>query len=218
MIIQYYGGTCFKITTKPLGRATDDVNIFFDPHTGTRAALGATDLIFLTHGVPDYYAKPIGRGEPTVIDTPGEYALSGTTVVGVDAFSDAVGGSENGLTTLFSFLSEDISVCHLGTLGQAPTSEQLERIGSVDILLLGVCSRGEIDAKKASAIAHMLEPKIVIPMDYSSEGKKGRDEALEAFCGVVGNCPSDTLPRLTVKAKDLEGQSMQVVLLDVEQS
>ena len=28
MIIQYYGHSCFKITTKPAGRATEDVTVF----------------------------------------------------------------------------------------------------------------------------------------------------------------------------------------------
>src|SRR3989344_4067293 len=52
MNIQYYGDFCFKISTKPAGRATEDIVIWTDPlqkGAGLRSPQGQVDLIFLTY-------------------------------------------------------------------------------------------------------------------------------------------------------------------------
>ena len=52
MQIQYYGHSCFKLTTKPAGRATDDIVVFFDPfgkETGLRPPQSQADVVLVTH-------------------------------------------------------------------------------------------------------------------------------------------------------------------------
>lgn len=119
MNIQYYGDFCFKISTKPAGRATEDIIVWTDPlqkGSGLRSPQGQVDLVFLSHSnnedTSDAYKE-----ETIIFDAPGEYAAKGISAIGFPAFRDAVGGTERGQNTIFIFESEDIHLCYLGASG-----------------------------------------------------------------------------------------------------
>ena len=66
MIIQYYGHSCFKITTKPAGRGKDDVAVFFDPFdksVGLRSPQGQADLVLVSHNHADHNNVEALKGE-----------------------------------------------------------------------------------------------------------------------------------------------------------
>jgi hypothetical protein len=75
MNIQYYGDFCFKITTKPGGRATDDIVIWTDlpdKKTGLRTPFGHADIALLSHMNPESESLLSLKDEPTLLYTPGE--------------------------------------------------------------------------------------------------------------------------------------------------
>jgi hypothetical protein len=41
-------------------------------------------------------------------------------------------------------------------------------------------------------------------------------ESEKKFCSAIGNCPKGKTARLNIKKKDLEGRSMEVILMDHE--
>ena len=91
MQIQYYGHSCFKITTKPAGRATEDIIIFMDPfdkETGFRPPQGQSNIVLISHDHHDHNNLEALKGDPVVLDTPGEYSVLGTNIVGIDTFHD----------------------------------------------------------------------------------------------------------------------------------
>jgi len=217
MIIQYYGHSCFKLTTKPAGRATEDIVAFFDPfdkETGLRPPQGQADVVFVSHDHHDHNNVGAIKGEPVIIDAPGEYAVKGINVMGVDSFHDNAEGAERGHSTIFILEVEDLKICHLGDLGCDLSGKQLEEIDGVDVLFVPVGGKYTIDGKKASELVRKIEPVLVIPMHYKMSGSTIDVDDEKIFCNAMGNCPKEKIAKLNIKKKDLEGKSMEIVLMD----
>ncbi|MCX6765423.1 MAG: MBL fold metallo-hydrolase [Candidatus Moranbacteria bacterium] len=217
--IQYYGHSCFKITTKPAGRATEDVVIFTDPFDrsiGLRSPQGHADIVFVSHDHYDHNNTSALKNGPLVIDLPGEYSARGINAVGIDTFHDEKGGEERGHSTVFVIESEEMKICHLGDLGTDLTSEQLEEIDGIDVLFIPVGGKITLDGKKAAELVRKIEPAIVIPMHYKIKGSAIDIADEKKFCAEMGNCPSQKSNKLSFKKRDLEEKSMEVVIMSVE--
>ena len=219
MLIQYYGQSCFKLTTKPGGRATDDIVIFFDPfdkECGIRPPQGQADVVFVSHDHFDHNNVSAIKGDPIVIETPGEYAVKGINVVGVDSFHDSEEGAVKGRSTIYILEAEELKICHLGDLGADLNGKQLEEIDGVDILFVPVGGNSTIDAKKAAELVRKIEPTIIIPMHYKIAGSTADIDDESKFCSEMGNCPKEKLTKLNIKKKDLAEKKMEIVLMDHE--
>ena len=219
MQIQYYGHSCFKLTTKPAGRATDDVVIFLDPfgkELGLRPPQGQADVVFVSHAHHDHNNVDALKGDPVIIDTPGEYAVKGINVIGIDSFHDDKEGTVRGHSTIFILEAEDLKICHLGDLGSDLSSKQLEEIDGVDVLFAPVGGKYTIDGKKAAELVRKIEPIIVIPMHYKIAGSTIDVNDEKVFCSAIGSCPKEKTAKLNIKKKDLEGKGMEVVLMNHE--
>jgi len=214
MNIQYYGHSCFKITAKPAGRGQEDVNIFLDPFDksiGLRPPQGQADIVLSSHDHFDHNNVTALKGEPRILDIPGEYSVKGVNIVGLQTKH---GADKEVLNTVFILETEDIKICHLGDLGEALNEKQLEEIDSIDVLLIPVGGNFTIDAKKAKEIIKKIEPKIVIPMHYKMKGTTIKIDDEKKFCNEMGNCPKEKTSKLNIKKKDLEGKTMDVVIMD----
>ena len=92
MTIQWYGHSCFKISTKPDGRGSgEDVVIFTDPFDksiGLRPPQGKADIVTISHDHPDHNNSDALKGEPAVLDLPGEYSIKGVSITGINSFHD----------------------------------------------------------------------------------------------------------------------------------
>lgn len=217
MIIQYYGHSCFKITTKPAGRGREDVAIFLDPFDksiGLRPPQGQADLVMVSHDHFDHNNVAALKGEPAVINIPGEYSVKGVNIVGL--------ASEHGPTknpvinTIYILESEDLRICHLGDLGTELDEKQLEEIDGVDILMIPVGGNYTLDAKGAVDLIKKIEPAIIIPMHYKINGSTIDVADEKKFCAEIGSCPKEKVSKLNIKKKDLEGKSMEIVVMGIE--
>lgn len=215
MNIQYYGQSCFKITAKPNGRATEDINIFLDPFDksiGLRPPQGQADIVFVSHNHHDHNNVEALKGNPIVIDAPGEYAVKGINVIGLDSFHDAKEGQERGKNTIFILETEGLKLCHLGDLGENLTPAQIEKIGEVDILFIPIGGKFTIDGKKAAEIMREIEPAITIPMHFKLNGMSIDFDNEKKFCAET-DCPQQKINKLNIKKKDLEGKKPEIVLM-----
>ncbi len=221
MNIQYYGHSCFKITTKPEGRATQEVVIFLDPFEksiGLRPPTGKADLVLCTHKHYDHHnvsaIKPKEKNDKLlVLDTPGEYSVKKVDIIGIDSFHDKENGKERGRNTIFVLNTENIKLVHLGDLGTDLSTEQREKLGEVDVLMVPIGGKYTIDGKEASMLIRKVEPHLIIPMHYKVKGLKIDIADEKEFCGEMGNCPQEKVNKISLKKKDLAEKNMEIVLM-----
>ncbi len=216
MNIQYYGDYCFKISTKPAGRATEDIILWTDlleKGSGLRSPQGQADIVVLTHGDMNEVKEAL-KGEPVVLDAPGEYSAKGISALGFPSFRDTTEGSERGQNTIFLFESEDIHIAFLGALGHDLSPDMLDKLSGTDILFIPIGGTDTLSSKDAAELVRKIEPRIVIPMHYKIAGLTLPLETESAFCEVMGNCPKEHLAKWNIKKKDIEEKLMEVVLFE----
>lgn len=219
MNIQYYGDYCFKISTKPAGRATEDVIVWTNPlgkGSGLRGPQGQVDLILESH-TDETKEKEISSEKELTLDTPGEYAVKGITVVGLPSFRDAQGGAEKGQNTIFLLETEDLRLAFLGSLGSDLAPEAIDALSGVDLLFISVGSKDGKDTlspKVAAELARKIEPRIIIPMHYAMNGLALSAESEKAFLEALGGKAAEKVTKLNLKKKDLEGKPLEIVLFD----
>lgn len=102
------------------------------------------------------------EGDFKVFNWPGEYEVKD---IPLNAYSAKTTGKDEGENTLiFFFEIGGIKVCHLGELGHTLTSEMVNEIGDVDILIVKLGENSNLDSKKAMEIIEAIEPRVLIPM------------------------------------------------------
>ncbi|PIS07431.1 MBL fold metallo-hydrolase [Candidatus Berkelbacteria bacterium CG10_big_fil_rev_8_21_14_0_10_43_13] len=185
MKIKYLGHSTFKIESTK--------TIVIDPHDPGYGALPAdltAEIVTVSHGHHDHsYIAGVG-GDPEIIDTTGENvfledavfgdaSLQGETspktktspeilIKGVSTFHDDVQGAKRGNNIVFVYEIEGLRLAHLGDLGHILTSEQLNQIGQIDVVMIPVGGTYTIDAAQAVEVVKQLQTKVVLPMHYQT--------------------------------------------------
>lgn len=215
MDIYWYGQACFKLKGKNASVIIDP----YDPNfTGLKLPKDfSSDTVLVSHHHEDHNNTQAVTGvqgaNPMVFDRPGEYEVAGAVITGISSFHDNTAGSERGTNTIFNIFLDNLDIVHLGDLGQSKlTEEQIAEIGQTDILLVPVGSVYTIDAKAASEIVSQLEPKIIIPMHYKTEGLKFELEGVENFLKEMGAEGAVPQPKLSITKEKLPEEPQVIVL------
>lgn len=214
MNITWYGHSCFKIQGKDVTLITDP----FGKETGLKPPSTSADIVTISHEHYDHNNRAAIKGEPFVIDGPGEYEVKKVVMRGVESAHGEEKGEEKTTNTIFLIIMEDIRICHLGDLGEkALSAEQLGAIGEVDILFIPIGGAYTINAKEAEAIISQIEPRVIIPMHYKVPGVKGGLEKLDdakAFCQDCNLNMKETVSKVSFKKKDLPEEEPQYIIMD----
>jgi L-ascorbate metabolism protein UlaG (beta-lactamase superfamily) len=215
MEITSLGHASFKIRGKLTSIVTDP---FASDSTGLTFPRSVTaDIVTVSHDHDDHN-NIAGVGEtPFVIRGPGEYEIHGVSIIGFPTFHDNEKGAKRGRNTVFRIEVDGVSIVHAGDLGHELTSEDIERINGVDVLLLPVGGVYTIDAVQAAKVTHAIEPMIVIPMHYFRVGLNKKTFAellpLSAFLKEMGNEDTTPQPKLSI-TKDSIPEELTVVVLE----
>jgi len=238
MTITWYGQSCFEIVVK--NRENGETVIVTDPFSeevGLKLPKLNADVLLITHQHPDHNnvkavhpvkSREAGippsaelfdrvNGEHFLINSPGEYEIKDVFIQGIIASHDTQGGKERGDVIIYKIEGEDITLCHLADLGQKElTSEQLEQIGDVDILIIPVGGKVTIDAKEASEIISQIEPRVVIPMHYKIPNLKLKAEldGVDRFLKVMGEEGAVPEKKFKITAKNLPAEETKIVVLE----
>lgn len=215
MNIIWHGQSCFQITSSQ-GK-NNHINIVIDPfgdEIGLRLPKLEADILLVSHQHSDHNNVKAVSGNPVLVTGPGEYEIKEASIQGIESFHDNSQGKERGSNTIYIIETEDIRVCHLGDLGQKElTSEQVEKIGEVDVLLIPVGGIYTISAKEALKIMSQLEPKITIPMHYQIPKLKIKLDDINKFLKTMGIKKLEPLPKLVVKKKDISSEEAKIIVL-----
>jgi L-ascorbate metabolism protein UlaG (beta-lactamase superfamily) len=190
MEITYLGHSSFKLKGKNGTVITDP----YEDYVGFALPSLSADVVTISHDHKDHNAAHKVKGtarreKPFIVSAVGEYEVGGISVFGVQTYHDASGGVERGVNNIFTILLDDVKVCHLGDLGHELTTDQLNQIGAVDVVLCPVGGVFTIDPKTAVKTIHSLEPGYAVPMHYRTDGHADQvfgdlsplDEFLQAY-------------------------------------
>ena len=213
MEITYIGHSCFKIKGKTISLVIDPYN----PKIGYKLPKLSCDVLLVTHDHFDHsYIEGVSDYR-LLVDGPGEYEVGGCFIYGKSVDHDEKNGEERGKVTMYLIIIDGLNILHLGDLGRELTQEDMEKIPSVDVLMIPVGNKYTIDEKTAVKVISALEPSYVIPMHYNTpdltgiEGLSGVEEFLEEMG--VGDDVKKDLDKLVLNSQtDLDGETQVVVL------
>jgi L-ascorbate metabolism protein UlaG (beta-lactamase superfamily) len=206
--IQYLGHSCFRL------RGRDGILICdpYDRSVGLDIGRPAAHIVTISHKHPDHanvgVIKPM-RERVFTIEGPGEYEVGGVLITGVRTYHDKNKGAELGTNTAYVIHMDDVVFCHLGDLGHELSTQQLDDIGSVDVLFIPIGGGETIGSAEAVSVISQIEPRIVIPMHYAQSEQRSFDadlESLEKFTHEVGLKEVVPEDKLTITSASLPSE------------
>jgi len=209
MDIKWLGHSCFQIRSRTATIVTDP----FSPDYGYSLGEPTSRIVTMSHGHAGHsYIQGVG-GDTKSLRAPGEYEISGVLIVWVSTFHDNEKGAARGKNTVFVMDVDEVSVCHVGDLGHVLSTDHVEAIGNVDVLMVTVGGVSTIDAAAAAEVVRQLEPKVILPMHYKTDVLDRGLAPVEDFLKEMGLKDVVSQPKLTVTRANLP-QTPQVFLLD----
>ena len=216
MNIVWHGQSFFEIVAKD--KESKELKIVIDPFDesiGLKVPKTEARILLITHQHPDHSNKKAISNSAFLIEEPGEYEINGVHIKGIPVFHDDVQGKERGEVIAYVIETEDIRICHLGDFGQKElTSEQLDQLGDIDILMVPIGGVYTIDAKGASKIISQIEPKLVIPMHYQIPKLKLKLNSLEQFLKEMGSSVVEPQKKLKIKSFNLPKEKTEIAVLE----
>ncbi len=205
MQITWFGLSSFKIVGKDITIITDP----FGKSSGLSPLRGGADLVISSNPESDLANNFSSiQGAPFIINGPGEYDTKGVFVMGMEAEN-----KELGKNTIYAIDLEDVRIAFIGQMNQKTlTDEQKSIFEGADIVLVPVGGKTVLSSDDAAKIATGLEPFIIIPHSYQISGLQTPLEKLDKFQKEMGG-KSEESDKLSIKKKDLVGESTQLIIL-----
>jgi L-ascorbate metabolism protein UlaG (beta-lactamase superfamily) len=205
---KWFGHNCFRIKSRDATIITDPV----DRTTGFAMAKQNANIVSISHRDSVNANTSVVRPEFQIVDGPGEYEMEGVFITGVRTFLDPSRAENKVFNTAFLFEMEGYVICHLGDLGQIPTTEQAEQLSQADILLVPIGGATGLSQEQAAEVVSLLEPKVLIPMQYRTEIGDRNLQALDTFAKLVGVDLPEPLDKFAPRQADLK-EAMEIVVL-----
>ena len=211
MKIEYLGHSCFKLTE------STGTSIVCDPYSeevGFHMPAISADAVTVSHGHYDHNAIEKVGGNPKIIDKESSIDLSGVEINSVKSSHDGNRGKKRGENIIFKFRMDGIDVCHLGDLGEDCSSDLIETVLPVNVLLIPVGGNYTLDAEMAKEYVDRIMPDIVIPMHYRTKDCKLDIDKVDEFLNLFdGECIEETEGNsVELSRSDLGGETKIIVL------
>jgi L-ascorbate metabolism protein UlaG (beta-lactamase superfamily) len=209
--IRWFGHNCFRIRAR-------EATVIIDPvgkKTGYQMAKQTADVVLLTHDHEGHANLTAVKPGYQIVRGPGEYEMHDVFITGLRTYHDAEQGKVHGYNTAYLIEVEGMSFCHLGDLGHALTEQHIEAFNSCDVLMIPVGGGTVISTEVATEMIGLLEPKVVLPMQYATAIGDKKLGGLEPFCKALGVPVPTPEEKLTLRHSDLT-ETMRLVTLSPE--
>jgi L-ascorbate metabolism protein UlaG (beta-lactamase superfamily) len=206
MELQYFGANCVRISSKKASVIVDD-NL---AELGLKPVTKPGDIALFTN---NEHRKPAVDTKLTV-EYPGEYEVGDVAVQGIAARAhmDEEGGHT---AVIYKVVADDIRAVVMGHVHPDLTDDQIEALGTVDVLIIPVGGNGyTLDAVGALGLIKKIEPKMVIPVHYADPSVKYQvsQNELPAALKEISMEPREIVTKLKIKPADLTDLTQLVVL------
>jgi L-ascorbate metabolism protein UlaG (beta-lactamase superfamily) len=202
MEISYHGANCVSLSAK-------SANLLVDPVVpGLKIDTKKANIILLTSHQP-----LTANDEQLLIDTPGEYEAKGVSIKGIAARAHTEEEGGQG-AIMYRISMNGVRIAVAGHIYPELSDEQLEALGTVDVLILPVGGHGfTLDATGAAQVVRAVEPKLVIPTHYADNAVKYEvpQAELKLFTDEIGGQVQEEA-KLKLKTGDFPEQMTIVTL------
>ncbi len=212
MKIRYLGHSSFQLIE------STGTTVVTDPYSDT-VGFGmpkvSADAVTVSHHHYDHDAASKIGGSPALIDKEGSYDLPGVEINSIKSFHDANGGKDRGENIIFKFSMDGIEVCHLGDIGEECSTELIESLLPVNVLLIPVGGTYTIDAEQAKEYVDRIMPDIVIPMHFREKGKKLDIDRVEEFTDLFDDeeVVAEDRSEIEISREDLGGDVTKIIVM-----
>jgi L-ascorbate metabolism protein UlaG (beta-lactamase superfamily) len=212
MEITWYGHSCFRLAER--GLATVVTDPYDSQQVGYEPLKLKADIVSVSHDSPGHSFTEAVISGPRLITGPGEYEIGGVFITGIQTNGHGKTESEEPRNTLYVFDFNGLTIAHLGDMSRVPTQTEVEALGAVNVALVPVGGGGGLNAAKAAEAISLLEPKIVIPMHYSTDAATAQLDPLSKFLKEMGLSEVETLPSLKLANARALPEETRVMVLD----
>ncbi|MBU3179926.1 MBL fold metallo-hydrolase [Clostridium psychrophilum] len=209
MQITWLGHSCFLFEDSKGTKLLTDP---FDTTVGYELYKGNPDIVTISHNHFDHnYTKNL-NDNCKIISKVGMSNFNDVYIKGIPSYHDKNKGEKRGDNLIFLYKMDGYSLCHLGDLGHTLTNNDIETIGTVDILFIPVGGNYTIDGKEASEIAKKINPKIIFPMHYKTSKVFLPLDGVETFLMNMKN--ASKIDNNTLIIDDIINESLSVKILN----
>lgn len=177
MDITFHGANAIALSTKK-------AKLIFDPAVpGLALKTDKFDAVALTHQQEAKIAE-----EQLVIDTPGEYEVKEVSLKGIAARAH-MDEEDKQSATMYRVYAQGVRLAIVGHIYPELNDDQLEQLGTVDVLVIPVGGNGyTLDAEGAARIVRSIEPKVVVPTHFADKQIKYEvpQNEVQAFLDEIG--------------------------------
>lgn len=218
MDITYFGHSSFQLKGRLVTLVTDPYDSGF---VGLKYPKGiSAEIVTVSHSHADHNKADFIKDVKKIINGPGEYEVSGVSIIGYETFHDDEKGIKRGKNTVYLIEMDELRIVHLGDLGHKFSESVLEELGSVDILMIPVGGFYTIDSSVAAEIVRSIEPSFTIPMHYKEPGMKedlaSKLAPVDTFLKEVA-LPVERVGKFSIKKGEINEEEQKVVVMDVKQ-
>lgn len=211
MEITYLGHSSFRFKTRGVTLVTDP---FDSKMMGIKYPKVTADIVTISHDHDDHNAESEVKNTRKVVKGPGEYEISGISIIGLPSYHDDKKGELRGKNTIYVFEIEDYRIAHLGDLGHPLSENEISALGDINILMVPVGGEYTIGPSQAVEIVQALEPNFVIPMHFGlpdlNQEAFGKLAPIEEFLKLMALTVEET-DKLTLKGE--LGEEQKIVKL-----
>lgn len=213
MKIKYLGHSSFLLTE------STGTSIICDPYDDSVGYIMPelnADAVTVSHRHYDHDCVSKVKGNPVVLDKETGYTIGGVEIASIKSYHDECRGKKRGENIIFKFKMDGLDVCHLGDLGEDCSTELIEAILPVQVLLIPVGGTYTIDADMAKEYVDRLMPDIVIPMHYRAKGCRLDIDKVDSFLGKFGD--EAIIVRagdeIEISRDDLDGEHTKIIVME----
>ena len=212
MKIEYLGHSSFNLTEST---GTSVVCDPYDNSVGYEYPQVTADAVTVSHHHYDHDKVSAVGGSPVVLDNECSHDLPGVEINAIKSFHDGQRGKKRGENLIFKFRMDGIDVCHLGDLGEACSSELIDVLLPVNVLLIPVGGNYTLDAEMAKEYVDRIMPDVVIPMHYREKGCKIDIDKVDEFIDLFDEeCVEEVEGgELELMRSDLNEEETKVIVL-----
>jgi L-ascorbate metabolism protein UlaG (beta-lactamase superfamily) len=211
--ISWLGHACVRLRTRQAAVVMDPAS----KSAGFDMGRPTADIVTISRQHPHHAHAAGVRGQPVIIDGPGEYEIEGVQLFGLPSPIPAKNGGSPERNTAYLVEAEGLHIAHLGSGCATPSASEAELLSNVDILIVPIDGEEGIDPAQAARTVRDLEPSIVIPVSYPGPAETGKGSALQAFLDATGLSAEEPQPKLSVRSRQL-GEGQRIVLLEASRS